>query len=92
LEVKETFAELLSSIHVRMPQLIEALAKILAKRLSGGASAAALAPQDSDSVARLLTRIFNVDDPIYKKVTLAGRPLAAAPNLAEAHCRLKWLQ
>lgn len=66
--MKEAFAQLLSSVHVRMPQLIDTLAKLLAKRLSGGDASSQPSAEDTDSVGRLLTRIFNVNDVIYKKV------------------------
>ncbi len=71
--MKETFAQLLSSMHVRMPQLISALARLLAKRLSGGDASAQPSAEDTAAVERMLTRIFNVDDVIYKKASAESK-------------------
>jgi len=69
-EVKETFAALLAKPDVRMPHLTAAMAELLARRMAlSNASAAASKPTTEDTaiVDRLLTRIFSLDDTIYKK-------------------------
>ncbi|BDA47598.1 probable T-complex protein 11-like protein 2 at N-terminal half [Coccomyxa sp. Obi] len=67
-EVKEAFAALLAKADVRMPHLTAAMADLLARRLAGGDAAAKPTAADTETVNRMLMRIFSVDDVIYKKV------------------------
>ena len=66
--MKETFAALLAKADVRMPHLTAAMADLLARRLAGGDASAKPTAADTETVNRMLMRIFSVDDVIYKKV------------------------